>query len=422
VASNIGEPALKYEQLATPENIIAVVIISATAVFLHARWSRQSISIGPALLTTFGIFFCFLGIALGLLDFDAGDVKKSVPELLNGVRTAFWASVFGIGAALTIKVRHAIQGAPPVTESQVAGANISDLMDQLVKLNRSIAGDDDSTMINQLKLTRSDTNERFSKLQSSFDNFVKIMAEANSKALVDALQKIVTDFNKELKEQFGENFKQLNSAVEKLVDWQDQYKNQMTELINIETTSRESMKTAADSFSKVVTSTEQFTKTTADLATLLKALESQKETLLTQLQLLTNVVKDVTGKLPLIEPEIVKLVTQVTTGVTTAQASLASTFATAATTATETDQMYRKLIKDQIEATHKELNAHLKETTEASKKAVLLLDKALEEELTKSIESLGKQLTALSRKFVEDYTPLTTQLRNLVNGLGGSGR
>jgi hypothetical protein len=107
--------------------------------------------------------------------------------------------------------------------------------------------------------------------------------------------------------------------------------------------------------------------------------------LLTQLQLLTNVVKDVTGKLPLIEPEIVKLVTQVTTGVTTAQASLASTFATAATTATETDQMYRKLIKDQIEATHKELNAHLKETTEASKKAVLLLDKALEEELTKSI-------------------------------------
>jgi hypothetical protein len=42
------------------------------------------------------------------------------------------------------------------------------------------------------------------------------------------------------------------------------------------------------------------------------------------------------------------------------------------------------------------------------------LDKALEEELTKSIQSLGRQLAALSEKFVQDYTPLTVQLQRLV--------
>jgi hypothetical protein len=43
-----------------------------------------------------------------------------------------------------------------------------------------------------------------------------------------------------------------------------------------------------------------------------------------------------------------------------------------------------------------------------------MLDKALEEELRKSIESLGRQLTALSQKFVQDYTPLTAQLQRVV--------
>ena len=57
--------------------------------------------------------------------------------------------------------------------------------------------------------------------------------------------------------------------------------------------------------------------------------------------------------------------------------------------------------------------------SEQTKNQVLVLDKALTEELNKSIESLGRQLTALSQKFVEDYTPLTERLRQLVH-VGGT--
>ena len=404
--------------LATVDNIIAFTVITAFAVFFHIRWTRQAISIGPALLTTLGIFFCFLGIALGLLDFNPADIKNSVPQLLNGIRTAFWASVCGIFWALTIKARHALRGAPPISETQVSGANVSDLMEQLVRLNRSIAGDDDSTLINQVKLSRSDTNERLSRLQTSFDNFVKITAEANSKALIDALQKIVSDFNNTLREQFGENFKQLNAAVEKLVVWQDQYKQQLNDLIAAETTTRDSMKIASESFKTIVTAADQFSKTATDLQQLLTAMDQQKQTLTTQLTLLTNVVKDVTGKLPLIEPEITKLVGQVTTGVDAAQKQLTEAYTKVIQATTDNDQIYKKLMREQVEATTKELNTHIRQVTEDTKKTVVLLDKALEEELTKSIETLGMQLTALSRKFVEDYTPLTDQLRRMVNELG----
>lgn len=54
------------------------------------------------------------------------------------------------------------------------------------------------------------------------------------------------------------------------------------------------------------------------------------------------------------------------------------------------------------------------ETSELIEKNISGLDDALSEELTKSLESLGRQLASLSTKFVEDYSPLTDKLREVV--------
>jgi len=43
------------------------------------------------------------------------------------------------------------------------------------------------------------------------------------------------------------------------------------------------------------------------------------------------------------------------------------------------------------------------------------LDESLGNELNKALSSLGSQLTSLSSKFVNDYTPLTDKLREIVN-------
>jgi len=67
-----------------------------------------------------------------------------------------------------------------------------------------------------------------------------------------------------------------------------------------------------------------------------------------------------------------------------------------------------------FQAASASLDAHLRQATEDSKQHVALLDKALEEELRRAIESLGRQLTALSQKFVQDYTPLTVQLQRVL--------
>jgi hypothetical protein len=49
-----------------------------------------------------------------------------------------------------------------------------------------------------------------------------------------------------------------------------------------------------------------------------------------------------------------------------------------------------------------------------TKEQISNLDAALTEELKKSLESLGRQLAALSERFVSDYAPLTDKLRRIV--------
>jgi hypothetical protein len=63
---------------------------------------------------------------------------------------------------------------------------------------------------------------------------------------------------------------------------------------------------------------------------------------------------------------------------------------------------------------HREVNSHVQQLSAQTKDQVVALDKALSEELTRSIRTLGRQLTSLSEKFVEDYKPLTDRLQLLV--------
>jgi len=241
---------------------VAIFLILLLAIGLHSRWNRRVAATGPALLTTVGIFFCFAGITWGLVDFDPRDVRDSVPHLLQGIRTSFWASVFGIGCALTIKLRLLFFGDPALPDSGVpAGATIDDLVAQLRALEQSVAGVEDCALLGQVRLSRTDCNERLDRLNHSFQHFAHNVVAANQAALVQALTKIVSEFNVRLNEQFGQNFKDLNAAVAKLVVWQKQYEQQLNSLIEEEITTRNNLAAAALSIATFVDKASVFTPT-----------------------------------------------------------------------------------------------------------------------------------------------------------------
>lgn len=50
----------------------------------------------PSLFTTLGVLGTFLGISIGLSDFNTSNISDSIPTLLSGLKSAFYTSIAGI--------------------------------------------------------------------------------------------------------------------------------------------------------------------------------------------------------------------------------------------------------------------------------------------------------------------------------------
>ncbi|WP_027021648.1 MotA/TolQ/ExbB proton channel family protein [Conchiformibius steedae] len=68
------------------------------------------------------------------------------------------------------------------------------------------------------------------KLWVEMANITETLAKSATETIIKALKDVISDFNQNLTEQFGENFKELNQAVFKLVEWQENYKHQLLDM------------------------------------------------------------------------------------------------------------------------------------------------------------------------------------------------
>lgn len=227
----------------------AVIFLCVAGVIVHFfAYNEKTAHDGPTLFTTAGIFFTFVGIAEGLFGFDVNNIEASIPGLLSGLKTAFFASVIGVFIALSLKIRLLLFGVAEGSHRRSEGATVDDLVDQITALHESVAGSGDRSLISEIKLQRQDNNDRLDALRRSLTEFVERAAENNSKALVEALREVIRDFNSKISEQFGDNFKQLNAAVGRLLEWQSTYRTQLTELIEHQSSSARDMGFAATAF------------------------------------------------------------------------------------------------------------------------------------------------------------------------------
>jgi hypothetical protein len=77
-----------------------------TAYFHGPSYSAQNVRNVPSILTSFGIFGTFLGIAFGLMRFDSADIEARVPIMIDGLGVAVWSSIVGILGGLSIRLRN----------------------------------------------------------------------------------------------------------------------------------------------------------------------------------------------------------------------------------------------------------------------------------------------------------------------------
>lgn len=402
--------------LTPPTSYFIAIIISVTIIFHLLKFYSFSIKFGPEILTTLGIFGCFIGIAYALLQFDSNNMNDSITMLLAGIKTSFLSSIFGIGGALTIRFRDWVRNLFSFRSNNIPkAASIDDLVNSIINLQKGLVGNEEGTLLSQFKLLRQDSHDQFQKLIHSFDNFYTHMVENNQKAIVEALQEVIKDFNDNLTEQFGENFKHLNSAVEHLVEWQKQYKEELDLIKQTQYQTSLDMKAACEAFSNLVNEAKEFSKIAQELKTILEALSQQKDTLFSQEKALSELLTQMKDVTPLFQEKIALMMNEMTSGVKKIQSETSDILKNFGIHSQSTNAEMKNLLTDVIKSTQKDLSESLQENIKVIKESVLTLDKALQKELNDSLSTLGKQLASLSEKFVQDYLPLTEQLKNILH-------
>ncbi|WP_276679622.1 hypothetical protein [Thalassolituus oleivorans] len=391
-------------------------IILVLGVFFHAfRYSARTAEIAPNILTSIGIFGTFLGVALGLWEFDTGDIQGSVPKLMDGLKTAFWSSIAGLFTALTLKIRAAVAQTGRREAKQTRAASIDDLDTSLRILADQVRTQGDDTFSQRLQVNHQQMVGKLDQVVDTLESYQERMAEANAKALVGAIKMVMNEFNTKINEQYGENFKQLNESVIAMLEWQQQYKAQLNELIGEQERTSASMKEASHAFEYMVDNANAFSGISESLQDLLTGLETQRLNLHSQLGSLADMVNHAAEGLPKLEERISILTKGIADTVQSQQRWAIEELGKMQQTISQQlqDQLADSgaLLKDQQHASQQ----HMQRLGERLERQVTQLDTSMEEELNKALRAFGLQLTALSEKFVSDYSPLTDKLRSLVH-------
>jgi chromosome segregation ATPase len=440
----------------------------------NGRFSKFG-RVSPNILTGIGVLGTFTGIFYGLLDFDVQNIDASVPRLLEGLKIAFVTSILGMFGALIVRTIQTIAPDPEETgdvDATDIHAVLREIRDNahsaeknqreaLSQLRAAIAGDGDSSVVTQIQKLRSAATDNHGELKTEigkgfeaqlleFREFAKTMAENNSKALIEALEGVIRDFNTKISEQFGENFKQLNEAVGALLTWQENYRQHVETLTARFEDALKGVDAARDSLREISDASKSIPKTLETVAELLSALNRQTEEMERHLEAFSALRTQASEAFPVIENNLNDLTAGVTKAVGDAVEEIRKTLATQAeayadiqkgfsglkdeaslAVATFTDDMDKTVdgLRGELEGLVKEQFDAVRETIgqmrDGFEKAVSAsndvlgqqienLDAQMQQEVQNVVEVMGSHLASLSGKFVEDYEPLTDKLRAVV--------
>ena len=224
------------------------------------------------------------------------------------------------------------------------------------------------------------------RVVNTLESYEERMAEANAKALISAIETVMREFNTKINEQYGDNFKRLNESVISMLEWQKQYKSQITELIDEQKRTSGSMKEASDAFEYMVRHANAFNGISESLQDLLNGLEAQRANLQSQLSSLADLVNNAADGLPQLEERVVAL-TQGMAEAVEKQQRWSNEQLTGMQQGLQTQ--LQQALSDSDTRLQEQQNQSLQQLQrigERVERQVTVLDESMEEELNKALE------------------------------------
>ena len=320
-------------------------------------------------LVTAALVGCLASISIALFHFDPSNPIDSITAFLGDIRFGFILSLTGLGCKLAMGIANGLR--KTLTHADINLGHIQDTL--LGNQTRQI--------------------EQFDRLNKTLEDFAKRLAEDSTKAIVAALESVVKDFNKNLTEQFGENFKQLNLAVSDLVVWQRQYKDELNTLQQKNSQITESLGNTTQHLLEISKSLDQlsgsatnFTQKSEQLTTLIYELEKQYALIVQGQESLTKTLSAYEGLPPAVNQKIESMITQLQDGAT-------------------------NLTKTVNEGQEKATGATVK-ATEELKNNLVSLDKQIKSNLDSTMNRFGQQLADIIENMALQISDIKQRLSN----------
>lgn len=256
--------------------------------------------------TSMGILGTFVGIAYSLYHFDVQDITNSVPNLLEGLKTAFYTSIAGLFISLlaSFKEKYALD---EDTENVYIENNSKDILEEIKTLNKNFENSN-SLLIKETVEFKKENSENLSKLNASFDDFSKKMTDSNIDALTEAIEKVMGEFNTTINEKLGVTFDNFRNSVENLNNWQQQYKEQISTHLEQITQTKNAVEGMEDSISSMKESYENINKLSYDFEELMKKLNEQLSGSYTFSERMSELSSDLEGSGDMIKNEVKEIV------------------------------------------------------------------------------------------------------------------
>ena len=400
----------------SPLTMVVILIISGLTVYFHGPvYSLRTVNAAPSILTSIGIFGTFLGVALGLMDFDTTDIEGSVPQLIEGLKTAFWSSIAGLLAAMSIKMRHVIKHVRNYeTETKYTGATVDDLATLLgdIRLVLNKAGLAD--IGDNIQAGTKGLEQHLERLETVISQYQQEMVSANSNALTTAITDLMTSFNDKITVQYGDNFRQLNQAVGRMVEWQENYKGELAKLLEQQKANGDVLDKATEAYQTMVQHTQAFNEVSEKLGDVMTGLQQQSDSLGSYLESLANLVSKASDGLPALEGRIMTLTDELANGIRESHKQMNELLTQTSSTIEKTVITVNKQLVTDMEQVNSRHSDIVLQMLDRNEQQLVRMDNAMEQELSHALQTFGGQLTALSEKFVSDYLPLTEKLKQVV--------
>jgi len=268
-----------------------------------------------SVIVSIGVLGTFIGIAIGLWEFDTNNIDDSVPALLEGLKLAFATSIVGMFISIVLS---------SIQKDKLVGGNdelsvlaqINDKLSGLAEMNEQVKGlrleirdeqretrsllDKANNSLGKvaseksIQSFRNDVNDsqvktknfletQFLETNKSLKEAIEVLSHGATEEIIKALDKVITDFNENLTSHFGDNFDQLNKAVVALLKWQEQFKDIVEKDYGLLIEIRGSMESSSNTLETVASRNQETLKVYEQLKDLINVYDNQVQILNKQL-------------------------------------------------------------------------------------------------------------------------------------------